>query len=190
MAGIHDLPPVRPFRTGAVEISISTEALLDEALDGANCAESMPNGRRWSRIVGEADGPRTSRSDNRRFVEAVLWIVGRGALGVIFRRPSATGTLFSSVTATGLKRTSSRGCSRSARMRQTWNPPWSTLPSSRSIAMDRAQRGSQSQAIGRSEGGVTTETGADGGAGQCSVRLLPGHPFDTRAWLRHRRSHL
>jgi hypothetical protein len=40
---------------------------------------------------------------------------------------------------------------------RTWNMPWSTPPSSRSIATDKAQRGTQSQVIGRSKGGMTTK---------------------------------
>ena len=90
-----------------------------------------------------------------RFVEAVLWIVGREARGVIFRRSSATGTRFSNATATGLKRMFSPGFSRPAPTRR--HSPWSTPLSSRSITTDSAQKRTQSQAIGRSKGGMTTK---------------------------------
>ena len=38
-----------------------------------------PNGRRWSRIVWETYDPGRSGSDNRRFVEVVLWIARTGS---------------------------------------------------------------------------------------------------------------
>src|ERR1700737_4697638 len=70
---------------------------------------------------------------------------------------------------------------RPAPTRQTWNTPWSTPPSSRSIAADRAQKGTQSQAIGRSKGGMTTKILALTDALGNLVRfvLMPGHRFDT-----------
>jgi transposase len=75
----------------------------------------------------------------------------------------------------------SPGFSRPAPTRQTWNTPWSTPRSSKSIATDRAQRGSQSQAIGRSKGGMTTKILALTDALGNLVRfiLMPGHRFDT-----------
>ena len=66
-------------------------------------------------------------------------------------------------------------------MNRTWNTPWSTQPSSRSIATAKAQKGTQSQAIGRSKGGLTTKILALTDALGNLVRfvLLPGHRFDT-----------
>ena len=64
-------------------------------------------------------------------------------------------------------------------MSLTWNMPWLTPPSSRSTATDRAQKGTQSQAIGRSKGGLTTKILAlTDTLGNLFV-LLPGHRFDT-----------
>jgi transposase len=55
------------------------------------------------------------------------------------------------------------------------------LPSSRSIATDKGQKGSQSQAVGRSKGGTTTKILALTNALGNLIRfvLLPGHRFDT-----------
>ena len=67
-------------------------------------------------------------------------------------------------------------------MNRTWNTPWSTQPSSRSIATAKAQKGDfESQAIGRSKGGLTTKILALTDALGNLVRfvLLPGHRFDT-----------
>src|ERR1700738_3633113 len=52
---------------------------------------------------------------------------------------------------------------RPAPTRQTWNTPWSTPPSSKSIATDRAQKGDSEPALGNLVRFV----------------LLPGHRFDT-----------
>ena len=62
-------------------------------------------------------------------------------------------------------------------MSRTWNTPWSTPPSSRSIATDRAQKGD----FGRSKGGMTTKILALTDALGNLVRfvLLPGQRFDT-----------
>jgi transposase len=66
-------------------------------------------------------------------------------------------------------------------MSPTWNTPWSTPPSSRSTATARAQKVTQSQAIGKSKGGMTTKILALTDALGNLVRfvLLPGHRFDT-----------
>ena len=60
-----------------------------------------PNGGRCSRMVGQTYGPGRSGSDNRRSVEAGLWIARQEVPGAIFRYSSATGTASSSATATG-----------------------------------------------------------------------------------------
>jgi len=67
------------------------------------------------------------------------------------------------------------------RQSRTWNTLWSTPPSSRSTATDRAQRGTQNQAIGRSKGGMTTKILAltDALGNLVRFELLPGQRFDT-----------
>ena len=53
--------------------------------------------------LGKPTDPGRSGSDNRRFVEAVLWIVRTGSRGVTCRLSLATGTLSSNATATRSK---------------------------------------------------------------------------------------
>ena len=52
----------------------------------------------WAKMephcLGKPSDPGRSGSDNRRFVEAVLWIARTGSPGAIFRYSSATGTRF------------------------------------------------------------------------------------------------
>src|SRR6478752_4815517 len=76
---------------------------------------------------------------------------------------------------------SGSGCSTPSPMIPTWNTQWSTPPSSRSTATARRKRGTQSQAIGRSKGGMTTKILALTDALGNLVRfvLLPGQRFDT-----------
>ena len=66
-------------------------------------------------------------------------------------------------------------------MSLTWNMPWSTPRKSISPAPDRTQKETQSQAIGRSKGGMTTKTLAFTEALGKLVRfvLLPGQRDDT-----------
>src|SRR3954470_14552268 len=76
-------------------------------------------------------------------------------------------------------------CSTPSRTSPTWNTPWSTPPSSRSIVTDRAQKGDFApglrQAIGRSKGGLTTKILAltDALGNLVRIVLLPGQRFDT-----------
>src|SRR4030081_256393 len=74
----------------------------------------------------------------------------------------------------------SNGFSLRPRRNRTWSTPWSTPPSSRSTAMDK-KRGTQSQAIGKSKGGMTTKILALTDALGNLVRfvLLPGQRYDT-----------
>src|SRR5277367_146364 len=76
---------------------------------------------------------------------------------------------------------SGSGCSTPSPMIPTWNTQWLTPPSSRSTATAGAKRGTQSQAIGRSKGGMTTKILALTDALGNLVRfvLLPGQRFDT-----------
>ena len=100
---------------------------------------------------------------------------------MIFRLSSATGTLFSSVTATGSKPGFSSGFSRPVRTLRTWNTPWSTPPSSRSTATDRAQKGNPEPGHRPFQRRPTTKILALTDALGNLVRfvLLPGHRFDT-----------
>ena len=92
--------------------------------------------------LGKPTDPGRSGSDNRRFVEAGFWMVRTGtpwrSIRAFLRQLEHC---FSSVTATGSKPGFSSGFSRPVRTLRTWNTPWSTPPSSRSTATDRAQKG-------------------------------------------------
>jgi hypothetical protein len=65
-------------------------------------------------------------------------------------------------------------------MNRTWNTPWWMPPSSRSTETVRAQKGTQSQAIGRSKGKMTTNIQAltDALGNLVRFELLLGHRFD------------
>jgi transposase len=99
----------------------------------------------WAKMephcLGKPTDPGRSGSDNRRFVEAVLWIVRTGSpwrdLPPIFGNWNTVFKRYRD----WVKADVFTKLSRPARMRQTWNTPWSTPPSSRSIATDRAQKG-------------------------------------------------
>lgn len=80
-----------------------------------------------------------------------------GAHGGILQRISATGVRPSGGSATGGKLMFSRDYSMHYRMSQTWITSWWMPRSSRFTVTDRAQRGTQSEAIGRSKGGMTTK---------------------------------
>jgi transposase len=105
----------------------------------------VPTDAQWTKMephcLGKPTDPGRSGSNNRRFVEAVLWIVRTGSpwrdLPPLFGNWN---TVFKRYP-TGSKRMFSPGFSRPAPTRRTWNTPRSTPPSSRSIATDRAQKG-------------------------------------------------
>src|SRR4029077_7592970 len=101
-----------------------------------------PSGRRWNHTVWASrrtlDGAGTTIGCLSR---QCFGSCGRGALGVLFRRSSASGTVPSRDTATGSKPVFSVGFLRHAPKNRIWNTPWSTPPSSRSIATARAQKG-------------------------------------------------
>ncbi|MET4359271.1 hypothetical protein ABIC08_009248 [Bradyrhizobium sp. RT9b] len=98
----------------------------------------------------------------------------------ICRTRSATGIACTPVSATGRRWTCGSACLTRPRTIPTGNTPWSTPPSSRSTATGRSQKGTQSQAIGRSKGGLTTKVLALTDALGNLVRfvLLPGQRFD------------
>ncbi len=130
--------------------------------------------------LGKPTDPGRSGNDNRRFVEAVLWIARTGSpwrdlpaffgnWNSIFKRcrdwvkAGVFNRLFEAV-----------------RLNRIWNTPWLTPPSSKSTAR-QAQKGTRSQAKGRSKGGMTTKILALTDALGNLVRfvLLPGQRFDT-----------
>src|ERR1039457_2212587 len=139
----------------------------------------------WAKMephcLGKPSDPGRSGSNNRLFVEAVLWIARTGSPWRDLRSSSASGTVCSCVTAIGAKPVFSCVFSTPLRMSRTWNMPWSMPRSSRFTVTDRAQRGTQNQAIGKSKGGMTTKILALTDALGNLVRfvLLPGQRFET-----------
>ena len=132
----------------------------------------------WAKMephcLGKPTGPVRSGSDNRRFVEAVLWIVRTGSPWRDLPAFFGTGTPYSSATATGSKPIFPPGFSMPARTSRRHHRQ---SPSPRT----RRKRGTASQAIGRSKGGMTTTILALTDALGNLVRfvLLPSHRFDT-----------
>src|ERR1700694_3300829 len=143
----------------------------------------------WAKMephcLGKPTDPGRSGSDNRRFVEAVLWIVRTGSpwrdlppffgnWNTVFKRyrdwvkADVFTRLFEMLW--GLLGRARHGI-RHGRRHYRQGPPPRT----------RRKRGSQSQAIGRSKGGMTTKILALTDALGNLVRfvLLPGHRFDT-----------
>jgi hypothetical protein len=63
---------------------------------GSALIRMILNQEEWERIAPELPGkigdPGATASDNRLFVEAVLWIAAPARRGVICRAPSANGT--------------------------------------------------------------------------------------------------
>src|SRR2546428_129773 len=99
----------------------------------------------WAKMqphcLGKKSDPGRSGEDNRRFVEAVLWIARTGSpwrdLPPLF---GPWNTVFKRyrdwVKADVFKRLFD-----AASMSRIWSTPWSTPPSSRSTATDKAQKG-------------------------------------------------
>src|SRR5436853_7622004 len=94
----------------------------------------------WAKMephcLGKPTDPGRSGSDNRRFVEAVLWIVRTGSpwrdLPALFGNWNTVFKRYRDWVKAGVL----SGFSRPARRSRTWNTPWSTPPSSRFIAHD------------------------------------------------------
>src|ERR1700694_3479679 len=143
----------------------------------------------WAKMephcLGKPTDPGRSGSDNRRFVEAVLWIVRTGSpwrdlpplfgnWNTVFKRyrdwvkADVFTRLFEMLW--GLLGRARHGIRHGRRHYRQGPPPRTRRP-----------RGSQSQAIGRSKGGMTTKILALTDALGNLVRfvLLPGHRFDT-----------
>src|ERR1700681_4398427 len=139
----------------------------------------------WAKMephcLGKPTDPGRSGSDNRRFVEAVLWIVRTGSpwrdLPPFFGNWNTIFKRYRGWVKADVFTRLFEACSDTPDMEYAWSTP----PSSRSIATDRAQKGTQSQAIGRSKGGMTTKILVLTYALGNLVRfvLVPGHRFDT-----------
>jgi transposase len=97
----------------------------------------------WAKMephcLGKPTDPGRSGSDNRRFVEAVLWIARTGSpwrdLPLFFGNWNSVFKRYRDWLAF------SSDCSRPAQTSRIWNTPWSMPPSSKSIATVRAQKG-------------------------------------------------
>jgi transposase len=91
--------------------------------------------------LGKSGDPGRSGRNNRLFVEAVLRIARTGSpwrdLPPVFGNWSSPYTRFRD----WVKADVGNGCSTLSRRSRIWNTPWSTPPSSRSTATDRAQKG-------------------------------------------------
>jgi transposase len=132
--------------------------------------------------LGRPTDPGRSGSDNRRFVEAVLWIVRTGSpwrdLPPLFRNWNTIFKRYSDWVKAdvfaGLFRGLLRHARHGIRHRRRHHRQG---PSART----RCKRGSQSQAIGRSKGGMTTKILVLTDALGFPVRfvLMHGHRFDT-----------
>ena len=139
----------------------------------------------WAKMephcLGKPTDPGRSGRDNRLFMEAVLWIVRTGSPWRDIPAILGTGARRSDGFAIGGKPMFSSGFSMPYRRNRTWNMPWLMPPSLRSTGTARAQKGAQSQAIGRSKGGMTTKILAltDVLGNLVRFHLMPGHCFDT-----------
>src|SRR5262245_50813321 len=99
----------------------------------------------WAKMephcLGKPTDPGRSGRNNRLFVEAVLWIVRTGSpwrdLPAFFGKWNSVFALYRGWS----KPMFSFGFSKPAQTNRTWSKPWSTLPSSRSFATDKAQKG-------------------------------------------------
>ena len=140
---------------------------------------SAPNWQRWNRIVWAS----LKTPDAAARTTAYSWkrccgLCGRAVPGVICQPCSATGALRSGGFVIGAKPMFSSGFSMLCRRSPTWNTPWWMPPSSRFTGMARAQKGTQSQAIGRSKGGMTTKILADRCLGQsCPLGTATREPL-------------
>src|SRR5215217_3485593 len=133
-------------------------------------------------LPGKPTDPGATGKDNRLFLEAVLWRVrtgvpwrdlpgGFGKWNSVFQRFRrwVKGGVF--------ERASSHACPAS----RTSSTPWSTAPSSPPTTRRAAQGGTQTQAIGRSRGGLATKIVAlvDALGNLARFVLLPGQHHDT-----------
>jgi transposase len=131
--------------------------------------------------LGKLRDPARSGSDNRLFIEAVLWVVRTGSpwrdLPEHFGNWSSSFRRFSDWRKADVLRSSLRP----AQMSQTLDSQWSMPQSSRSIVTGRAQKGDSESGHRPLEGGMTTKILALTVALGNLVRfeLLPGHRFDT-----------
>src|SRR5208283_1007325 len=99
----------------------------------------------WARMephcLGKRTDPGRSGGDNRRFLEAVLWIARTGNpwrdLPVFFGHWNSVFKRYRD----WVKPMFSRVFLRLSQMSRTWSTSWSTPPSSKFIATDRVQKG-------------------------------------------------
>src|ERR1700733_4145800 len=142
----------------------------------------MPNGRRWNCIAGGSDPiPVAAAGTTVVLLKRCCGSREPAARGATCRRCSAPGTRSSSDTGIGSRVMFSNAFLMPCRMIRTWSTQWSTPPSSKSIATDRAQKGDSKPGHRPLQGGMTTKIVALTDALGNLVRfvLLPGQRFDT-----------
>ena len=132
--------------------------------------------------LGKPTDPGRSGSDNRRFVEAVLWIARTGSpwrdLPLFFGNWNSVFKRYRDWVKAGVFIRLFEACSDEPDMEYAMVD--ATIVKVHLPSM-QAKRGTQNQAIGRSKGGMTTKILALTDALGNLVRfvLLPGHRFDT-----------